>query len=103
MQHLFCTKGHEMRPTQRLNISLPNVMADAINAKVANGEYATMSEVVYEGLCLLFERDRAVEQWLRSDVATAYDELRVNPSKALTPAQIREHLGRRRRATSRKM
>lgn len=85
-----------MRSTQQLNIRLPNVMAEAINAKVANREYATVSEVVYEGLCLLLDRDRAVEQWLRSDVATAYDEHRVSPSNALTPAQIREHLAQRR-------
>ena len=60
--------GHEMQSTQQLNIRLPIVMADAINAKVTGGEYATVSEVVYEGLCLLLDRDQAVEQWLRSDV-----------------------------------
>jgi antitoxin ParD1/3/4 len=60
-----------MRTTQQLSITLPNEMADLVRAKVATGEYATESEVIREGLRTLLARDRAVEGWLREQVAPA--------------------------------
>lgn len=92
-----------MRSTQQFSITLPNEMADVVKAKVAGGEYATESEVIREGLRSLMARDRAIERWLRTDVAAAYDELKADPSKALTPDQVRASLAaaRRRRAAAR--
>lgn len=92
-----------MRSTQQFSITLPNEMADAVKAKVAGGEYATESEVIREGLRALIARDQAIEQWLRTEVASAYDELKADPSKALTPDQVRASLAaaRKRRAASR--
>ncbi len=92
-----------MRSTQQFSITLPNEMADAVKAKVAGGEYATESEVIREGLRALIAKDRAIEQWLRTEVTAAYDELKADPSKALTIDQVRASLvaARRRRATTR--
>jgi len=81
-----------MRSTQQLSITLPNEMADAVKAKVAGGEYATESEVIREGLRALLARDQAVEQWLRTEVAGAYDKLKADPSRALTLKQLRASL-----------
>ncbi|CAM5380698.1 ribbon-helix-helix domain-containing protein [Rhodanobacter lindaniclasticus] len=91
-----------MRSTQQFSITLPNEMADAVKAKVAGGEYATESEVIREGLRALIAKDRAIEHWLRTEVAAAYDELKADPSKALTIDQMRTSLvaARRRRATT---
>lgn len=91
-----------MRSTQQFSITLPNEMADAVKAKVAGGEYATESEVIREGLRALIAKDRAIEHWLRTEVAAAYDELKADPSKALTIDQVRTSLvaARRRRATT---
>lgn len=92
-----------MRSTQQFSITLPNEMADAVKAKVAGGEYATESEVIREGLRALIARDQAIEKWLRTEVASAYDELKADPSRALTPEQVRASLAaarsRRRAAT----
>ena len=66
-----------MRSTQQFSITLPNEMAEAVRAKVAAGEYATESEVIRDGLRVLLARDRAVENWLRKDVAAAYDALKA--------------------------
>ena len=85
-----------MRSTQQFSITLPNEMADAVKAKVAGGEYATESEVIREGLRSLMERDRAIDQWLRTEVVAAYDELKTDPSKALTPDQVRTALAEAR-------
>ncbi|CAZ15899.1 ribbon-helix-helix domain-containing protein [Xanthomonas albilineans] len=92
-----------MRSTQQFSITLPNDMAAAIKAKVAGGEYATESEVIREGLRALLARDRVIEHWLSTEVAAAYDELKADPSKALTIEQVRESLtkARQQRAAAR--
>ena len=81
-----------MRTTQQLSITLPNEMADAVKAKVRAGEYATESEVIREGLRALMARDRAVETWLQQQVGPAYDALKADPARAVTPEQIRARL-----------
>lgn len=91
-----------MRSTQQFSITLPHEMADVVKAKVAGGEYATESEVIREGLRALIARDQAIENWLHTEVAAAYDELKADPAKGLTPQQVRTQLAaaRRRRATT---
>ena len=81
-----------MRTTQQLSITLPTDMAEAIKAKVASGEYATESEVIRDGLRVLMARDRAVEHWLRNQVAPAYDALKADPSRAVSVKQVRARL-----------
>jgi antitoxin ParD1/3/4 len=71
-----------MRSTQQFSITLPNEMAAAVRAKVAAGEYATESEVIRDGLRALLARDRAIDDWLRRDVAAAFDALKAEPSRA---------------------
>jgi antitoxin ParD1/3/4 len=81
-----------MRSTQQLSITLPNEMAEAIRAKVAAGEYATESEVIRDGLRALLARDRAVENWLRKDVAAAPDALKADPKRAVSAQDVRARL-----------
>lgn len=81
-----------MRSTQQFSITLPNEMADAVRAKVATGEYATESEVIRDGLRALLARDRVVEDWLRNDVATAYDALKGDPSRAVSIDKVKQRL-----------
>lgn len=90
-----------MRSTQQFSITLPNEMADAVRAKVASGEYATESEVIRDGLRVLIARDQAVDAWLRSEVAAAYDSLESSPGRAVSATKVRERLSaaQRRLAT----
>ena len=81
-----------MRSTQQFSITLPNEMAAAVRAKVAAGEYATESEVIRDGLRTLLARDRAVEDWLRGDVAAAHDALKADPARALSIDRVRSTL-----------
>jgi putative addiction module CopG family antidote len=81
-----------MRSTQQFSITLPNEMAEAIRAKVAAGEYATESEVIRDGLRVLLARDRAVENWLRKDVAAAHDALKKDPKRAVSAQDVRARL-----------
>ena len=81
-----------MRTTKQLSITLPNNMAEALRQRVDSGEYASESEVIRDGLRALFARDAAVEQWLRTEVLEAYDELRANPDQAITSAELKKQL-----------
>lgn len=78
--------------TQQLSIPLPNDMADAVRAKFAAGEYATEGDVIRDGLRVLLARERAVEDWLRQDVAAACDALKADPSRAVEPNAIKARL-----------
>jgi antitoxin ParD1/3/4 len=91
-----------MRTTQQLSITLPNEMADLVRAKVATGEYATESEVIREGLRTLLARDRAVEGWLREQVAPAYDGLKADPSRAVSADDVRATLSAEHKKAAKK-
>lgn len=81
-----------MRTTKQLSITLPTGMAEALKGRVISGAYASESEVIREGLRALFAREEAVEAWLRTEVAASYDELRANPSRAISSAEMRAHM-----------
>lgn len=81
-----------MRTTKQLSITLPNGMADALKARVASGAYASESEVVRDGLRALFAREDAIEKWLRTEVVASYDELRADPSRAISAEDMRASL-----------
>ena len=85
-----------MRTTQQFSVTLPKEMAELVRAKVASGEYASESEVIRDGLRSLVARDRAIESWLRSEVVPATEALANDPERALSAAQVREHLARKR-------
>lgn len=67
-------------------ISLPDEHASYIDRKVDSGDYASASEVVRAGLRALQERDRAVENWLNTQVAPVYDAMMDDPERAI-PSQ----------------
>lgn len=73
-----------MSTVEKRTISLPGEQAAFVDAKVASGDYASVSEVVRAGLRALRERDEAVERWLREDVAPVYDAMSRDPSRALS-------------------
>jgi antitoxin ParD1/3/4 len=81
-----------MRTTKQLSITLPTAMAEALTERVTAGDYASESEVIRDGLRALFARDEAVETWLRSEVTASYDELRADPRRAISSADLRAHL-----------
>lgn len=87
-----------MRSTQQFSITLPTDMAQMVKAKVASGEYASESEVIRDGLRALQARDNALEAWLRTEVAAAYDELKAHPERGLSVSAVRRHLKRKRSA-----
>jgi antitoxin ParD1/3/4 len=86
-----------MRSTQQFSVTLPKEMAQMVKEKVSSGEYASESEVIRDGLRALQARDKALDSWLRTEVAAAYDGLRADPGRALDVSRIRQHLVEKRK------
>lgn len=77
-----------MRSTQQFSITLPREMADHVEQKVKSGTYATVSEVMREGVRALIERDMAVERWLRDEVVKSIREHESNPGTAIPSGEL---------------
>ncbi len=81
-----------MRSTQQFSITLTHEMAEMVRAKVESGEYASESEVIRDGLRALPFRERALDTWLREQVAPTYDAMKAKPSRAVSAAKVRASL-----------
>ena len=84
--------GGHMRTTQQFSITLPLDMGKAIKAKVEAGEYASESEVIREGLRALLARDKAIDNWLRQEVAAVYDALQADSGRGVAAEDVRARL-----------
>ena len=73
-------------------------MAEAVRAKVAAGEYASESEVLRDGLRALLARDRAIEKWLQTEVAAAYDAVKADPTRGVSVDKVRARLAAQHQA-----
>ena len=89
-----------MRTTQQFSITLPHDMAEAVEKKVRSGAYASVSEVVRDGVRALLERDDVFERWLREEVARSYEEYRADPDAAVPADQVMDRI--RARAAARR-
>lgn len=90
-----------MRTTQQFSITLTNEMAQMVRAKVESGEYASESEVIRDGLRTLQLHERALESWLREQVAPAYDAIKADPSRAVSVEKVRASLATAHKSTLR--
>jgi antitoxin ParD1/3/4 len=81
-----------MSATQQFSITLPHDMAVAVEEKIKSGAYASVSEVVRDGLRALLERDAAIECWLREQVITGHQEYLADPSKGVSGDAILDHI-----------
>jgi len=87
-----------MRSTQQFSITLPRDMAEAVERKIQSGAYASVSEVMRDGVRALMERDAAVERWLREEVVSGHAEHLANRSKAVPAEEVLLRIKARRTA-----
>ena len=89
-----------MESTRRLDIELPEDMVDAVEARVSAGEYASVSQVVEEGLRVLAARDDdpGLAAWEREELAAAYDAWKARPDDVMTVDEVRRKLAEARHA-----
>jgi putative addiction module CopG family antidote len=76
-------------------------MAEQVRARVASGAYASESEVIRDGLRALDARDRAVENWLRTEVVTVYDAMKTDPDRGRSSSEVRVALAQQHDQASR--
>ena len=87
-----------MRTTQQFSITLPLEMAEAVEGKIKSGAYASVSEVMRDGVRALLERDAAVEKWLREEFVAGHREYLADPSKGVPAEAILGRIKARRAA-----
>lgn len=87
-----------MRTTQQFSITLPLDMAKLVEQKIQSGAYASVSEVVRDGVRALIERETAVERWLREKVVAGHAEYLADPGKSAPAAEVLNRIKRRRAA-----
>ncbi|WP_417518591.1 type II toxin-antitoxin system ParD family antitoxin [Minwuia sp.] len=75
-----------MALAEKRTISLPPEQAAYIDDQVANGGYASASEVVRAGLRALRERDEVIERWLREEVVPVHERMQREPDSGI-PAE----------------
>jgi putative addiction module CopG family antidote len=89
-----------MRTTQQFSITLPLDMAEVVEGKIKSGGYASVSEVVRDGVRALMERDAAIERWLREEVIAGHKEYLSDPSKGIPADEVLSRIKARRAARS---
>jgi antitoxin ParD1/3/4 len=90
-----------MRTTQQFSITLPLDIAEIVERKIRSGAYASVSEVVHDGVRALVERDAAIERWLREDVIAGHREYTVDPSSGVPAEVVLDRIKARRAANRR--
>ncbi len=85
-----------MRTTRQFSITLPHDRAEVVEEKIKSGAYATVSEVLRDGVRALLERDAAVERWLRDEVVPSHAEYLADPSKGIPAGEVLGQIKARR-------
>jgi putative addiction module CopG family antidote len=88
-----------MRTTQQFSITLPHDMAELVERKINSGAYASVSEVMRDGVRALIEREAAVERWLREEVVAGHAEYLADPSKSIPVEEVLSRIKARRAAS----
>ncbi len=86
-----------MNKIDRRTVSLPAEQGAFIDRLVDSGEYGSASEVVRAGIRALQQHDKAIEHWLRTEVAETYDKMVADPSRGIPIEDIRAEFQQRSR------
>jgi Arc/MetJ-type ribon-helix-helix transcriptional regulator len=86
-----------MRSTQDFSVALHNEKTDAGRVELVARDRAAESKVICDGRRAPLAREQAFDNWLRGDVAAAYDALKSDPSTAISFHQIKARLAARHR------
>lgn len=87
-----------MNKIDRRTISLPAEQGEYIDQLVASGEYGSASEVVRAGIRALQQHDRAIEHWLRTEVAETYDRVQAGTERMIPAKEVFAELRARHEA-----
>lgn len=88
---------------RRLNIELPEELAQIVETRITSGRNASVSEVIEEALELLSEQDAPLEDWEEQELAAAYDEWKANPTGGIPIEEVSARLEEERALRRAKM
>jgi Arc/MetJ-type ribon-helix-helix transcriptional regulator len=85
-------------PRSQISLTITDEAAiEFVCSTVRNGEYASESDVIHEGLKALKEESEERERWEREVLLPAHDRLMADPSSAIPIEQVERNLEARRR------
>ncbi len=91
-----------MEDGREFKITLPRELADAVERKVASGEYPSVEAVFREGLEVVFDETPAsgpaFERWVREQVIPGHEEYMADPSTGVDSSEILARIKARRAA-----
>lgn len=80
-----------MIETEQLTLTLPKDVVDTIRHSVSSGEFHNESAYV-EAAIRDGNEDYFSDEWIRREVLPVLDAMDADPSRALTPEQVRLNL-----------
>jgi putative addiction module CopG family antidote len=87
-----------MASARQFSVTLPPGVAEIVEAKIKSGAYASVSELLCDGVQALLDRDDALEKWLREEVVAGHHEYLADPSKGVAAEDVLERIKARRAA-----
>ena len=77
-----------MSEARRRTVSLPPEQSAYVDKLIESGSYNSASEVVQAGVQALQDRDMAIDDWLRNEVAPVHDAMVADPSRGIPAEQV---------------
>jgi antitoxin ParD1/3/4 len=90
--------GGPMDSARQFNVTLPPAIAEIVEAKIRSGAYASVSDLLCDGVQALLDRAQPLEKWLREDVVAGHHEYLADPTKGVPAEDVLERLEARRAA-----
>jgi putative addiction module CopG family antidote len=73
-------------------------MVKLVEGKIKSGAYASVSEVMRDGVRALLDREATLERWLREEVIAGHEEYLADPSRGVPADAVLAHVKARRTA-----
>jgi len=89
-----------MSSTQKFSVILQRDLAEAVESKIQSGLYASVNDLIRDGVETLLARDAAIEHWLREDLVAGHTEYLADPSQAVRAEDILPRIKARRFAAN---
>lgn len=88
--------------SEPMTLTLPEDLAERLRARQRHGDYATLADVIRDGLDALEEAQSGdLEHWLRTEAQAEYAAIQADPSLTVSHeeafARVRAHIAEKTR------
>lgn len=81
-----------MDETAEITVTLTGEQLASLRQQVAAGRYGSLDSAIGAAIDALQDRDTALADWLRAEVAPAYDAMMADPSQGIPAETVFEAL-----------